>query len=395
MHFLFDLDFHQPRVKGSKSLSSKRSTRLRTMVACAIAFVFTLTSAVASHAQALTASLELPNSPGFTRVLEQAPQQAPQSPQTGTSVITGIVLDVNQGIVPGAKVTLAAVGISGEREVIADSEAKFTFNNLPAGRYTFTITSPGLQTFVSNEIPLKEGQLHEVPRIALPIATASTDITVHVTERQLADEQIEAEMHQRVLGILPNFYSSYVWDAAPLQSKQKFRMAVRARSDPFVFITTGIVAGVQQWRGTPKGFGDDFAGYAQRYGAAFATGTLSRFFGSAIYPVIFHQDPRYFYKGSGTVGYRIYYAMSRSIITRGDNGKSQPNYSHILGGMTAGAISNLYHPGSVRGAALTFENAGLGIGFTAAANLVREFVLRKVTHGVADFNQGDKAIPTK
>ena len=83
--------------------------------------------------------------------------------------------------------------------------------------------------------------------------------------------------------------------------------------------------------------------------------------------------------------------MTRSVVARGDNGRWQPNYSHILGGMTAGAISNLYHPGRERGLALTFENAALGIGFTAAGNLVREFVLRGITHGVDDFNQGDKS----
>ncbi len=336
-------------------------------------------------------------SPGSSRGLEQG-GQSPQAAQAHTAAIYGEVLDVNQGIVPGAKITLQAAGDAGAqtaREVISDSEGRFRFSDLPAGKYVFTITSAGLETFVSAEITLKDGQQHEVPKIALPIASASTQVTVKVTQQELAEEQIQSEMNQRVLGILPNFYSSYVWDAAPLVTKQKFKMAVRARSDPFIFIATGIAAGIQQARNTYSSFGQGTEGYAKRYGAAYATGTASRFLGSAVYPTIFHQDPRYFYKGSGSFGARAWYAMTRSVVARGDNGKWQPNYSHILGGMTAGAISNLYYPDKERGVGLTFENAGLGIGFTAAGNLVREFVLRRVTHGIAPFSNGQKPITAK
>jgi hypothetical protein len=379
---------------------------LRSSRTCILLALLAFTAS--AHGQILSMSVaSLPDSPGFTRLPAESGQSSSVQ-QKGTASIFGVVLDVNQGIVPGAKVTLDEVsaptsgstpsapqGAVDQREVIADSEGRFRFADLPAGKYTFTISSVGLETFVSSEFSIKEGQQHEIPKIALPIASTSTTVNVRVTQRELAEDQIQAEMKQRVFGILPNFYSSYVWDAAPLETKQKFKMAVRARSDPFIFIATGVVAGIQQARNSSPSYGQGAQGYAKRYGAAFATGTLSRFFGSAVYPTIFHQDPRYFYKGSGSFSNRAWYAMTRSVVARGDNGKWQPNYSHILGGMTAGAISNLYHPGRERGAALTFENAGLGIGFTAAGNLVREFVLRGITHGVAEFNQGEKPIEGK
>ena len=373
---------------------SERSARFRGVAGCATVGVLLLLSGPASKAQLLE------NAPSaiYLRSLEQAAQQ---SAQLHTGSIYGEVLDVNQGIVPGAKVTLQIARESNdqslppEREVTSDSEGRFRFSDLPAGKYTFTISSAGLETFVSSEISLRDGQQHEAPKIALPIASATSDVTVKVTQRELADEQIKAEMGQRVLGILPNFYSSYVWDAAPLAPKQKFKMAVRSRSDPFVFVATGIAAGIQQARNTHSSFGQGAEGYAKRYGAAFATGTLSRFLGSAVYPAVFHQDPRYFYKGSGGFANRAWYAMTRSVVARGDNGKWQPNYSHILGGMTAGAISNLYYPDKERGAGLTFENAALGIGFTALGNLVREFGLRHITHGVPSFNNGQKPITDK
>ncbi|MGI4852959.1 MAG: carboxypeptidase-like regulatory domain-containing protein [Janthinobacterium lividum] len=380
--------------RSSVGGTSKQSVRVRDVAACSATGILLLACGPVSKAQVLE------NAPS-AMLLRSLEQGAQQSTQVRTAAIYGEVLDVNQGIVPGAKVILQTPrelsdpSLPPEREVLSDSEGRFRFSDLPAGKYTFTISSAGLETFVSLEITLRDGQQHEAPKIALPIASTTSDVTVKVTQRELADEQIKAEMGQRVLGILPNFYSSYVWDAAPLETKQKFKMAVRSRSDPFVFVATGIVAGIQQARNTHKEFGQGAEGYAKRYGATFATGTLSRFLGSAVYPSLFHQDPRYFYKGSGSFGNRSWYAMTRSVVARGDNGKWQPNYSHILGGMTAGAISNLYYSEKERGARLTFENAALGIGFTALANLVREFGLRRITHGVPSFNNGQKAITDK
>jgi hypothetical protein len=106
----------------------------------------------------------------------------------------------------------------------------------------------------------------------------------------------------------------------------------------------------------------------------------STFIGSAILPSFLKQDPRYFYKGSGTAGSRILYAIANSVICKGDNGRWQANYSNILGSLASGGISNLYYPPQDRnGSGLTFENAAIEIGATAAANLLQEFFIRKLT----------------
>jgi hypothetical protein len=99
-----------------------------------------------------------------------------------------------------------------------------------------------------------------------------------------------------------------------------------------------------------------------------------------VLPSLLKQDPRYFYKGTGTKRSRFFYAIANSVICKGDNGKWQANYSSILGGLASGAISNLYYPAADRNdAALTFENALIGIGTAAAANLLQEFVVRRLT----------------
>ena len=70
--------------------------------------------------------------------------------------------------------------------------------------------------------------------------------------------------------------------------------------------------------------------------------------GGAVFPSLFKQDPRYFYKGTGSISSRALYAIANSVICKGDNERWQPNYSAILGGIAAGGISNLYYPASNR-----------------------------------------------
>jgi hypothetical protein len=109
---------------------------------------------------------------------------------------------------------------------------------------------------------------------------------------------------------------------------------------------------------------------------------------SAILPSLLHQDPRYFYKGSGSIRSRVLYALSSAVICRGDNGRSQPNYSRVLGNIAAGGISNLYYPSGSRGVSLTILNGLIETGGNAGTNLFREFVLRGLTSKVPAYDNG-------
>jgi hypothetical protein len=166
--------------------------------------------------------------------------------------------------------------------------------------------------------------------------------------------------------------------------KQKFELAWKTTVDPVTFGIVGAIAGVQQAQNSFSGYGQGAQGYAKRYGSTYANLVAGTFIGSAILPSLFKQDPRYFYKGSGSKRSRILYAIANSVICKGDNGHWQTNYSNILGSLAAGALSNLYYPSQNRnGPALTFENTAIGIGATAAANLVEEFLMRKLTSNVS------------
>ena len=205
-------------------------------------------------------------------------------------------------------------------------------------------------------------------------------VDVKATRVEEAQRQIEQQEKQRLFGVLPNFFVSYLPDVAPLTTKQKFELSWKSRLDPVSLGVTGITAGIQQARNDYPGFGDGAGGYARRYAALYATSLTRGLITQVALPSLFRQDPRYFYKGTGSTPSRIGYALSRSVIKKGDNGRWQPNYSGILGSLASGALSNLYYPPEDRrGARLMFENTAIGIGGNAVGLLAQEFLYKRLT----------------
>ncbi len=191
------------------------------------------------------------------------------------------------------------------------------------------------------ENPQKPGQLAPAPK----------------TRAELAAEQLKRQEHQRVLGVFPSFNMSNVPDAVAMTPKQKFQLALKSALDPVTFIIAGADAGISQWQDDYQGYGQGAEGYFKRWGASYADTFDGDILGNAVFPVLFHQDPRYFRKGVGTMKSRLVYALLTTVRARGDSGHWQPNFSNVLGNLAAGGISNLYYPSSDRGAALTFERA--------------------------------------
>jgi len=330
---------------------------------------------------------DLPDAPGLPVQATAAVQSPAEVP--GAAQVTGVVTDV-QGIpLPEANVTLSASGKLGERSTLAASDGSFTFTGLAPAVYRLIVTSRGLDPFTSAPFPVKAGESVTAPPIALKVST-TTSIDVVAGPDQIALEQIHEQEKQRVFGVFQNFYTSYIWDAAPMPANQKFKLAARSLIDPPQFLIVAGIAGAEHYNGTFPGYGPGIEGYGKRYGAAMADATTSRLVGQAILPVLLHQDPRYFYQGSGGVGSRALHSFTSVFVTRGDNGKRQPNYSHLLGSLAAGAVSNLYHPESSRGVDNTFKTFGISVGGNIAGNLFREFVLRGLVPSVPSYANGKR-----
>lgn len=312
--------------------------------------------------------------------MPDAPQAQEQSqPAKATSAqILGTVIDGDADIVPGAQVTLTLDGTNDVRKTASDDNGVFRFTGLPEGKFTLKAAYPGMASATVIGV-LHAGESVQTLPIKLGVS-ASESVQVVATQEELAAAELKVEETQRLAGIMPNFFVTYDWHAAPLTSKQKFNLSFRSAFDPVTFAITGATAGVQQAENVFAGYGQGAAGYGKRFAANTGDVLSGTFMGGYVFPVLLHQDPRYFYKGTGTVWARAKYAVAAAFICRGDNGKWQPNYSGVLGDLSAGAISNLYYPASDRnGAALTIENGFLGIGEDAIGNLVQEFVFRHLT----------------
>jgi|HubBroStandDraft_6_1064221.scaffolds.fasta_scaffold05301_3 hypothetical protein len=309
----------------------------------------------------------------------------PSNPAKASS-IAGTVVDKDGDVVPNASVVLTAVG-SPSRQLKSAGDGSFIFANVTPGAFELEVKSPGFAAQTESGV-LQAGEDYVAPPIQLVVAT-TIEVEVNGNPAVVAEEQIHVEEKQRVLGVIPNFYVSYVPDAAPLNTRQKFQLGWKSTIDPFSFGIAAFIAGIEQADNQFSGYGQGGQGYAKRFGASYADLVSGTFIGGAILPSIFKQDPRYFYKGTGSRKSRFFYAVASAVICKGDNGRWQPNYSNMLGSLAAGGISNLYYPASDRnGVGLTFENALIGIGGSAASAVVQEFFLRKITPHASDPSSG-------
>ncbi len=306
--------------------------------------------------------------------------------------ISGTVRDGDGFAVPGARVTIASTNHVVEREATSSKEGAFAFSGLVPGGYRLEISEVGLDRPVEVEVVLGAGERRELPIVGMRILTTTVRVVASVDE--VAQSQVAAQETQRVFGFVPNYYSSYIWDAAPMTPKLKFKLALRATTDPVSFLAAAVLAGVEQKHNTFPGYSQGSGGYAERFGAAYADAFVGKLVSRAVLPSVLHQDPRYFYRGSGSVGSRIIYALRAAVITRRDDGRMQPNYSQVLGNFAASGISNVYRAPGDRTASLTFRNGLIMTASGAVENLFREFLSRKFTSNVPSFANGRPKSPT-
>jgi hypothetical protein len=204
------------------------------------------------------------------------------------------------------------------------------------------------------------------------------------SQQDQAEQQLKQEEHQRILGVVPNFNTTYNQNAAPLSAGQKFRLAFRSSVDPFTFVAAAADAGISQAEDDFPEYGQGAAGYGKRFGASYADSFDGNLWGNAIFPALLHEDPRYYRRGTGTFMRRLLYATSTTVWTRNDDGTWGPNYANVAGNIVAGGISNLYYPQSDRGVGLTFERAFTVTAEGALGAIGVEFwpdISRKVLHG--------------
>lgn len=298
----------------------------------------------------------------------------------GLGVILGTVTDVNGDTVPHAKVILSGPATSVRRTIITGESGFFRFTDLQPGvDYRLNITADGFTAWTSTDIAVRPGQYKIASNIQLRIPTELTTVNVTYNPQEVAAEQVKRAEKQRVLGVIPNFYVAYDKNPQPLTSKWKFKLALRTAVDPVTIAGVALVSSLYQAANTPD-YGQGASGYSKRFGSIAGDGFADIMIGGAVLPSMLHQDPRYFYQGTGTTRSRILHAVFAPLVAHGDNGKSQPNLSSIGGDLATAAIANAYYPDSNRGTGQLFINFGIGTAERMGAALAQEFLLSRFTH---------------
>jgi hypothetical protein len=295
--------------------------------------------------------------------------------------ISGKVQDVTGANIAGAEVSLIDAKGSRRSTVASGPDGDFAFEPIPPGSYRVKVNAKDLEPFESAEIFVTVQEAYEMPPILLRVATTNTQLTVRPTE-EVAAQQIKAEEQQRLIGIVPNFYTSYIYDAASLTTRQKFSLASHSVFDPFELGSDGINAGIGQAKNRYPGYEQGPEGYTRRYAAAFGDSLTRNYLSRAVLPSLFHQDPRYFYQGSGSTKSRLVHALSFTVVLRGDNGRNMPNYSFFFGTIGSGLVSNLYYPHADQGAGSVFTNLAISLAERAGESIFREFVSKRFTKNV-------------
>ena len=214
-------------------------------------------------------------------------------------LITGTVTDTNGDTLAGATVALQGADHKEIRTMQSEDNGSFQFRQLPAGNYSVVITAQGFASWNSTDFSLNPGQYFILTGSQLRIATATTSVNVSDSSVEVATEQVQVEETQRAFGILPNFYVVYEPSPAPLTTKLKFHLAMKTSSDAVTILGVAALAGMNQAGDTPD-YSQGWKGYGQRVGAVAANGLSDIMIGGAILPSLLHQDPRYYYQGTGT-----------------------------------------------------------------------------------------------
>jgi hypothetical protein len=374
------------RAKRDFSLGRRR-LKMKVHYVLSLAFVLLSTHPVAAQLPRTEPSQEPSQQPSQAQPVNQpkAPQandqgNAPGTPVAEPGTIEGTVTDVNQDKIPGASVDLQGPSPSDHRTVMTDQDGVFEIDNVKPGiAYHVTVSSEGFSNWNSPVIMLAPGQRQVLLGIKLEIETQHTAITVNPEQEAVA--QVKIEEKQRVLGVVPNFFEVFCPNPPGLTAKLKFQLAFKTATDPFTVAGVALLTAPNQ-AGKHPNYEGGAEGFAQRFGATYTNQFTYIMFGGAVLPSLLHQDPRYYRQGTGSWKSRAIHALSNPFITRGDNGRPQPNYSDLGGNVLSAAIANAYYPAANRGAGPMFQSVAINIGIRMGIRLLQEFVFHPSKAGV-------------
>ena len=204
--------------------------------------------------------------------------------------------------------------------------------------------APGFSAIDPDQTPSQQSSAGAPAQSGADASTSSQS----KSQREQAEEQLKQQEHQRVAGVMATFNTTTNRNALPLSSGQKFQLFFKSETDPWPFVLSAIVAGINQASNSEQEWGQGAQGYAKRFGAAYSDSFIGNFFGNAVLTSLLHEDPRYYQKGTGSKMKRLLWAATSTVWCKRDNGTWGPNYANVGGNMIGAAIARVYYPASER-----------------------------------------------
>ena len=320
--------------------------------------------------------------------VQPSPAALPTSPAANApGAVHGEVLYQDRAPIAGARLTLTSANAAATNgpalTTRSEMDGSFLFQQVPPGTFTLTVTSDDVEP-ASTTVMVASGGAVELPPISMRMAVVHTDVTA-VSAHEVAEREVRVEEGQRILKSIPNFMVVYDDEPVPLSAGQKFRLSTRTLADPVTIGVSAVIAGGEQASNSYPGFGRGVRGYARRFGASVGDSTSGMLLSGAIMPTIFRQDPRYFYRGTGSKASRLKFVVKQTVEQKGDNGRWQFAWSNTLGGVATALVSDTYYPRQPgrQWCSQTGQLFGLSMVSTGISNLMQEFVFGRVTTHVS------------
>lgn len=225
--------------------------------------------------------------------------------------------------------------------------------------------------FVLAWLPISTGWAQEIHQTKTETTPQQTSPSLPASP--VAKAPVKEEHPPRIFWIIPTYKVTESKTPTRLEPSQKLKIVLNDLTDPYTIGFTAFTAGIAQANNDMRGYGQGAQGYFKRFGASYADQASTGFFGGFLFPSLLHQDPRYYRQGSGPLTHRFAHALIRPVVTYGDGGGRQFNWSGLLGALASSGLSNAYYPPEERGVDKTFSRVGMGIPFSVIDHLVDEF----------------------
>ncbi|HVW07702.1 MAG TPA: hypothetical protein VHC90_03925 [Bryobacteraceae bacterium] len=187
------------------------------------------------------------------------------------------------------------------------------------------------------------------------------------------DQDQQPAPDKRAFGVLPNYRTvEGSIPFKPISAKRKLYIATKDTIDGPSYVTAAVFGTIYQATNQNPSFGQGMKGYAHRYLCSIADQDIGNYMTEGIMPALLREDPRYFRLGEGSKKKRVFYALSRVLITRTDHNHQMFNFAEFVGNGVTGAVGNAYYPDGV-GFGPTMQRTFTQIGTDSISNVLKEF----------------------